>query len=109
MELIKTYDRCELNVHIDGYSNSDLKNDEKLSEVQQQLTLKGAQGFKLINSHIHASSEVKNDSFRYLFCIMEREYDDFDPLSSKSSSWDDIIPSKHSSPSDENQNDIGDD
>jgi len=55
---------------------ADLKSDEKLLEVQQELSRRGAAGFKIISTLIH-STEVTNNSFRYLFCIMEREYNDF--------------------------------
>lgn len=68
-----------------------MKNDEKLSEVQKQLSIKGAEGFKLINSHIHAAPEILNDDFRFLFLIMEREYYETDTTGSDKSSddvWD---------------------
>lgn len=64
----------------------DLKIDEKLLEVQQQLSLKGDQGFKLINSHIHSAPEVNSDTFRFLFCIMEREYYEAEAQSANSTS-----------------------
>ena len=61
---------------------TELKNDKKLTEVHNQLAEKGAEGFRLINSHIHSTQEAKNDGFRYLFCILEREYveNNYEPL-----------------------------
>lgn len=43
----------------------------------------------MVNSHIHAAQEVNNDSFRYLFCIMEREYYEDEAQHSDSTSDDD--------------------
>jgi serine/threonine protein kinase len=68
---------------------SDLKSDENRLDVQQELSSKGAAGFKLVNSHIHAAHEVNNDGFRYLFCIMEREYYEAEAQSADSTSDDD--------------------
>lgn len=70
---------------------SDLKSDENRLEVQQKLSLKGAEGFKLVNSHIdpHHENGKDDNMYRYLYCIMEREYYELVPQSADSTSDDD--------------------
>lgn len=69
LDNMKKYEQVILKFKI-----ADLMSDEQLAEVHLQLAIKGAQGFKLINSHIHSAPEAQNDGSRFLFCIMEREF-----------------------------------
>ena len=87
---------------------SDLKSDENRLEVQKELSLNGAAGYKLVNSHIHAAHEVNNDNYRYLFCIMEREYYEAEEYS-KVPSLNNVVSRIHSMLSEAGQNNDGDD